>query len=430
MDITKLYEKFLENPLIIHDSRRVVKGCIYWAIRGERLDGNSFTKQALDNGAILAVIDNPDFQFDERCILVADSLKALQELASHHRRSLGIKVIAIAGSNGKTTTKELMKRVLNEKMNTFATPGNYNNHIGLPLSILQITKEHKAAILELGANHAGENAFLCDIAEPDMGIVTNIGKDHLEGFGGIDGVEKANMELFDYLKKHGGTALVNIDDERIVRNSSGMKTITYGMNEGSEISGEITSMFPTLSALINDNVQDTSYEINSQLFGSVNMHNILAAATIGSLFEIDPWRIKNAIESYMPENNRSQIIKKNSNTYILDAYNANPSSMLPAVKDFAAYPAQNKVLILGDMFELGDDAEKEHKNILESINYKSFISVALAGHHFYAFKNNFDAHFSPDTESLKKWFNEQNFQDAVIYLKGSRGMAIESILNE
>jgi UDP-N-acetylmuramoyl-tripeptide--D-alanyl-D-alanine ligase len=430
MDITKLYEKFLENPLIIHNSRRVVKGCIYWAIRGERLDGNSFTKQALDNGAILAVIDNPDFQFDERCILVADSLKALQELASHHRRSLGIKVIAIAGSNGKTTTKELMKRVLNEKMNTFATPGNYNNHIGLPLSILQITKEHKAAILELGANHAGENAFLCDIAEPDMGIVTNIGKDHLEGFGGIDGVEKANMELFDYLKKNGGTALVNIDDERIVRNATGMKTITYGMNEGSEISGEITSMFPTLSALVNDHVQDTSYEINSQLFGSVNIHNILAAATIGSLFEIDPWRTKNAIESYMPENNRSQIIKKDSNTYILDAYNANPSSMLPAVNDFATYPAQNKVLILGDMFELGDDAEKEHKNILEAINYKSFISVALAGHHFYAFKNNFDAHFSPDTESLKKWFNEQNFQDAVIYLKGSRGMAIESILNE
>ena len=429
MDITKLYTIFLENPLIIQDSRKVVKGCIYWAIRGERLDGNTFTKQALDNGAAFAVIDSPDYQFDERCILVEDSLKALQELARHHRRSLGIRVIAIAGSNGKTTTKELMKRVLNEKMNTFATPGNYNNHIGLPLSILQITKDHKAAILELGANHAGENGFLCEIAEPDMGIVTNIGKDHLEGFGGIDGVEKANMELFDYLKKHDGTALINMDDERIVRNATAMKTITYGMSEVSEISGEITSMFPTLSVRINDQVQETLYEISSQLFGSVNSYNILAAAALGSLFEVDPWRIKNAIEGYIPENNRSQIIKKGSNTFILDAYNANPSSMAPAVKDFAAYPAQNKVLILGDMFELGNDAEKEHKNILEEIDHKKFIAVALAGNTFYKFKNNFDAFFFADTESLKKWFDGQNFHDAVIYLKGSRGMAMETILN-
>jgi len=430
MDITKLYTKFLQNPLIIHDSRKVVNGSIYWAIRGERLDGNIFTNQALENGAALAVIDNPEYQIDDRCILVEDSLKALQDLARYHRRSLGIKVIAIAGSNGKTTTKELMKRVLNEKMNTFATPGNYNNHIGLPLSILQITKEHKAAILELGANHAGENAFLCEIAEPDIGIVTNIGKDHLEGFGGMDGVEKANMELFDYLKKHDGTALVNMDDERIVRNATGMKTITYGINEGSEISGEITSMFPTLSARINDQVQEISYEINSQLFGSVNVYNILAASALGSLFEIDPWRIKNAIEGYMPENNRSQIIKKETNTYILDAYNANPSSMAPAVKDFASYPAQNKVLILGDMFELGDDAEKEHKSILEAIDFKKFIAVAFAGNNFYALKNNYPGHFFNDTHSLKKWFEEQNFQDAVIYLKGSRGMAMESILNE
>ncbi len=429
MEITKLYEKFIQNPVIIHDSRKIIPGCIYWAIRGERLDGNSFTRQALDNGAALAVIDNQDYLLDDRCILVEDSLVALQELARFHRRSLGIKVMAIAGSNGKTTTKELMKRVLNEKMNTFATPGNYNNHIGLPLSILQITKEHKAAILELGANHAGENAFLCEIAEPDMGIVTNIGKDHLEGFGGIDGVEKANMELFDYLKKHGGTALVNFDDERIVRNTTGIKTISYGMNDGAEISGEIISMFPTLSAKINDSIQETSYEVNSQLFGSVNMYNILAASALGSLFEIDPWRTKNAIESYVPENNRSQIIKKDSNIYILDAYNANPSSMAPAVKDFAAYPAQNKILILGDMFELGEDAEKEHKSILESIEYNKFTSVALAGNNFYTFKNNYNAHFFIDTESLKKWFIEQKFQYAVIYLKGSRGMALETILD-
>jgi len=428
MDITKLYDIFIHNPLICHDSRKIKPGCIYWAIKGQRLDGNSFTKHAFDSGAALAVIDDPQFFFDDRCILVEDSLLALQELARFHRRALGLKVIAIAGSNGKTTTKELMKRVLNEKMNTFATPGNYNNHIGLPLSILQLTKEHKAAILELGANHTGENAFLCNIAEPDFGIVTNIGKDHLEGFGGLDGVEKANMELFDYLNKHGGTALVNADDTRVARNAKGMTAIRYGTGADTEISGNIVSTFPTLSVQINDRVQETQYQVNSQLFGSVNLYNILAAAAAGSLFEVDPWQVKNAIESYIPENNRSQFIKKDGNTYILDAYNANPSSMAPAIKDFGSYPAQNKVLILGDMFELGEDAEKEHKSILELIDYKKIKTVALAGSHFYAFKDRFDAHFFPDTTSLKEWFSQQEFHDAVIYLKGSRGMALETLI--
>jgi len=429
MDITKLYEKFIHNPVICHDSRKITPGCIYWAIKGQRLDGNSFTKQAFENGAALAVIDDPKYFLDDRCILVEDSLKALQDLARFHRRSLGLKVIAIAGSNGKTTTKELMKRVLNEKMNTFATPGNYNNHIGLPLSILQVTKENKAAILELGANHAGENAFLCEIAEPDIGIITNIGKDHLEGFGGIDGVEKANMELFDYLKKNHGTALINTDDERIARNATGMKTISYGMDTRAEISGGIISLFPTLSVNVNDHIQETSYQVNSQLFGSVNSYNILAAAALGSLFEIDPWQVKNAIEGYAADNNRSQIIRKETNTYILDAYNANPSSMGPAVKDFADYPAPNKVLVLGDMFELGEAAEKEHQSILKSIDYGKFTAVALAGGNFYAFKDQYRALFFIDTLSLKQWFNKQNFNSAIIYLKGSRGMAMEDILN-
>ena len=430
MELTKLYEIFKQNPVICHDTRKIIPGSIYWAIKGERFDGNSFVNQAFESGATWAVIDNPDYKINDHCILVEDSLQTLQALARFHRRSLGIKLIAIAGSNGKTTTKELMKRVMNEKMNTFATPGNFNNHIGLPLSILQITKDHKAAILEFGANHAGENAFLCEIAEPDLGIVTNIGKDHLEGFGGIEGVEKANMELFDYLKIHQGKALVNRDDERIVRHISGLKTIGYGLNSASDISGKIVSLFPNLSVAITDSMENTVYQVDSHLFGTVNAYNILAAAALGDMFEIDPWRIKNAIESYIPENNRSQIVKKETNTFILDAYNANPSSMGPAVHDFAAYPAQHKILVLGDMFELGEDSESEHKAILDAIEYNAFTAVALAGRQFFVFKGDYKAHFFEDTGDLKNWFHQQKFQDAVIFVKGSRGMQMESIIND
>jgi len=429
MKLTEIYDIYLKNPVICHDTRKIIPGSIYWAIRGERFDGNTFTGKAFEAGATYAVVDNADYEINDHCVLVEDTLKTLQDLANHHRRELGIKVIAIAGSNGKTTTKELMSRVLNEKIKTFATPGNFNNHIGLPLSILQLTKEYKIAILELGANHKGENAFLCNIAEPDMGIVTNIGKDHLEGFGGIEGVEKANMELFDYLKIHKGTAFVNMDDERIRKNMGDLKTLTYGFENDVDITGEFVSKFPTLTVKINDNINQTEYVIESHLFGSVNLYNILAAAAAGSYFNVDPWQIKNAIESYIPENNRSQIIKRDTNTYILDAYNANPSSMLPAIKDFASYPASDKVLILGDMFELGEDSEMEHERMLDLIEYAQFDVVALAGKAFYQFKDKYPAEFFEDTASLKKWFTEQDFEETVFYLKGSRGMALEKILD-
>jgi len=430
MDITKLYEIFLQNPHICHDTRHLVPGCIYWAIRGDRLDGNVFTQQAFDQGAAFAVIDNAEYELNDNCILVHDSLRTLQDLARHHRRKLGLKVIAIAGSNGKTTTKELMYRVLAEKMSTFATPGNFNNHIGLPLSILQLTPTHKVAILELGANHIGENAFLCDIAEPDMGLITNIGKDHLEGFGGIEGVATANLELFDYLEANSGTALVNYDDTRLWQHKGRYKKLSYGSYaEDADIRGSITTKFPFIAVKINDSINNTDYETGSHLFGSVNQYNILAAAAAGSYFEVDPWQIKNAIESYIPENNRSQIIKKGSNTYILDAYNANPSSMLPAIKDFASYPADHKGLILGDMFELGDESEIEHKNVLDLVEYAQFDEVVLAGETFYQFEGQYPARFFKNTADVKAWFVEQSYEDTVFYIKGSRGMALEKILD-
>jgi UDP-N-acetylmuramoyl-tripeptide--D-alanyl-D-alanine ligase len=430
MELSKIYDLFLKHPVICNDTRKITTGCIYWAIRGERFDGNSFAAQALEKGASYAIIDNPEYKISDKCVLVEDSLKTLQKLATMHRRRLGIPVIAIAGSNGKTTSKELISRVLSGAMKTFATPGNFNNHIGLPLSILQITNSHKIAVLELGANHHGENAFLCEIAEPDMGLVTNIGKDHLEGFGGMDGVEKANMELFDYLKTHHGTAFVNMDDERIKRNIGHLQVLTYGWHEkNADVTGEIESTFPTLSVKIKNNFSQGEFTIQSRLFGSVNLYNMLAAATIGAWYNIDPWQIKNAIESYIPENNRSQIVKKGNNVIILDAYNANPSSMVPSVIDFADYPAEKKILILGDMFELGEDSLSEHENLLREIKYDKFDSVALAGKEFYKFKNKYPALFFEDTAALKNWFQSSGFNHTVFYVKGSRGMALESILN-
>ncbi len=427
METPAIYTIYQQHPQICNDTRNISAGCIYWAIKGERFDGNTFVQQAFALGAAYCVVDNPIYAINEKCLLVEDSLKALQELATYHRRQLQIPIVAITGSNGKTTTKELMLRVLSRKLKTFATPGNLNNHIGLPLSLLQLTKEHEAAIIELGANHQGENAFLCEICQPDCGIITNIGKDHLEGFGGMDGVEKANMELFDYLRKHHKMAFVNIDDERIARNISDIKHFSYSAYMEADIQGEVAAKFPLLKARISSKNSGKSFEVETQLFGSFQLYNLLASTLAGEYFGVETEQIKQALESYQPQNNRSQIIKQNSNTIILDAYNANPSSMGPAVKDFEEYPAEKKVLLLGDMFELGHDSATEHKAILEQINYSKFEVVALAGNAFYAFKNEFPAKFFEDTLSLRKWFEEQNFDGVTFYAKGSRGMRMESV---
>lgn len=427
MEIPAIYTIYQQHPQICNDTRKISEGCIYWAIRGERFDGNTFVEQAFAQGAAYAVIDNPIYNISEKCLLVDDSLKALQDLATYHRQQLKIPIVAITGSNGKTTTKELMLRVLSQKLKTFATPGNLNNHIGLPLSLLQLTKQHEAAIIELGANHQGENAFLCEICQPDCGIITNIGKDHLEGFGGMNGVEIANMELFDYLYEKDGLAFVNYDDERILRNIDGLKHFSYSAYMEADVTGEVVAKFPLLNAKISSKKTGKSFEVETQLFGSFQLYNLLAAALVGEYFGVEDQQIKQALESYQPQNNRSQIIRQNSNTIILDAYNANPSSMGPAVKDFEAYPAEKKVLLLGDMFELGDDSAKEHKAILAQIDYTEFETVALAGKAFYEFRNDYPAKFFENTESLKKWFNEQIFESTTVYAKGSRGMKMESV---
>lgn len=428
MDLERLYGIYLKHPIVRNDTRKIVPGCIYWSIRGERFDGNTFAAEALNQGAAYAVVDTPELAVNDRYVLVEDALEALQALARHHRQQLGIPVIAITGSNGKTTTKELLFRVLSETKNAFATPGNLNNHIGLPLTLLQLTKEHDVAIIELGANHQGENAFLCDICEPDAGIITNIGKDHLEGFGGMDGVEKANAELFDYLRKKDGLAFVNIDDERVVRNSAGLKMTTYGTAEGVDFRGTVLGKFPFLTGKIEETKTGAATEISSHLFGSFNLYNLLVATAVGTHYGVPASQIKKAIESYIPANNRSQILMQGTNKIILDAYNANPSSMSGALADFSDYPSDKKVLVLGDMFELGEDSPSEHEAILKSIDFSKFAAVALAGKEFYAFKSEFPAgHFFEETAALKSWFREQHFEHATVYAKGSRGMRMEEV---
>lgn len=427
--IQNIYEVFRQNPLICNDTRNILPGCIYWAIKGERFDGNTFTAQALENGAAYAVIDNEDFKINDKCLLVEDSLKALQDLATYHRQQLQIPIIAITGSNGKTTSKELLYRTLSTKYNTFATPGNLNNHIGLPLSLLKISGEHEVAVIELGANHQEENAFLCEICLPDYGIITNIGKDHLEGFGGIEGVEKAQIELFDFLKKNKGLAFVNADDERIIKHLEGLKTFSYGTGNKTEITGKIKARFPFVLAEITDIAGKETIEIQSHLFGSFHLYNILAAASIGKVFGVNLQQVKKAVEDYIPANNRSQILKKDDNIFILDAYNANPSSMSGALADFTDYPAENKILILGDMFEMGEESEQEHLAIVKQIKADNFKQIVLVGTEFAKHAAEIPkADFLHNSEQLKEWYNKNTWQNTVFYLKGSRGMKLERML--
>ena len=431
--IEEIYSVYKQHALICHDSRKIEKGCIYWAINGERFDGNTFAKEAFEKGASYAVVDNPVYKINDKCLLVEDSLKALQNLAAHHRRSLKIPVIAIAGSNGKTTTKELIALVLSKKYKTFSTPGNFNNHIGLPLSILQITPGYGVAVIELGANHLGENAFLCEICQPDCGVITNIGKDHLEGFGGMDGVEKANLELFDYLKAHDGMGFVNVDDPRILKNMGDLWPFYYGLHQEEEanileMSAEVISRFPLLEVELFDNVINNKTSIKSHLFGAFHTYNILAAASAGKYFGVAMEDIKEAIESYIPANNRSQLIHKDGNVFIMDAYNANPSSMQGGVEDFTDYPVERKVLILGDMFELGEESDKEHKAIFEMIDKSAFDAVVLVGKEFGKLYKEDGTIFLEDTEKAKQWFKANIWKNTVFYLKGSRGMKLETIV--
>jgi len=420
ISIEKLYSIFLSSQGICTDTRKLQKGCIFFALKGSNFNGNLFAEQALKEGAIV-VVDEPQKIANDKIILVDDALKTLQELATHHRHQLQIPFIAIAGSNGKTTTKELIHSVLSTTYNTFATQGNLNNHIGVPLTILSLKKDTEMAVIELGANHLRETAFLCDILQPDFGLITNNGKDHLEGYGNIENVKKGNGELFDFLKLNNGIAFVNANDADLMGASAALKRITYG-NRSANIAGEIISDNPFLKIEWNNKL------INTQLFGKYNFDNILCAIAIGTYFKVSDENICKGIESYVPKNNRSQVVQLNSNTIVVDCYNANPSSMSLAIESFAGLTAPKKLLILGDMFELGEFSNREHKEILNLIEQKQFSNVVLVGTEFAKADTTTKYKHFTTTPELKKWFDENHFSNYSILLKGSRGMALEKLL--
>lgn len=396
---------------------------MFIALKGERFNANTFAAEALSRGAKYAVIDDSTYYTGNTTPLVNNTLTALQQLAHYHRKTLGLPVIALTGSNGKTTTKELIHAVLQQKYNTKATSGNYNNHIGLPLTLLSFTKDTEIGIVEMGANHQKEIAFLCTIAEPDFGYITNFGKAHLEGFGGTEGVIKGKSELYDYLHENKKTAFVNLDDAIQTEKTTTLPRYTFGINNPE---ADVSFTIPDTGSMVGITYNDVL--VQSNLIGSYNTANICAAITIGSFFKVSDIDIKTAIENYFPHNNRSQLMHKNGNTLILDAYNANPSSISAALANFKNFEG-DKIAILGDMFELGTESLTEHKLITEMAAGLNHITFYLIGKDFYASMQNMpNLNFFDTYENFSAHFKQLNPQDKVILIKGSRGMALERVL--
>jgi len=424
MNITALHQLFLKSNSACTDTRKITKDCMFFALKGEHFNGNKFAKNALEKGAKYAVVDEAEFAINDDYILVEDTLSTLQQLAKTHRVYLGLKIIALTGSNGKTTTKELINAVLQKKYNTTTTIGNLNNHIGVPLTLLSMTKDTEMGIVEMGANHLHEIEELCKIVNPDYGYITNFGKAHLEGFGSIEGVIKGKSELYIHLKENNKLIFINNDDNIQVKQLENYHNhYTFGTKAVANCSITLVNANPFVISEFNNTT------IESKLIGTYNFNNISAAIAIGHYFNISDIDIKTAIESYIPENNRSQIINKASNTIILDAYNANPTSMKAALDYFNNLQSKNKIAILGDMFELGKDAKTEHENIAKYSKNLNIDSIYLVGENFY--NTNFESskiELCKAFEDLKITLLTHNIKNSTILIKGSRGMALERVL--
>lgn len=425
MDIAAIHALFLECTSVSIDTRKIQPNSLFIAIKGENFDANTFAKEALEKGASFVIIDNSDYFIDQRTILVKDSLKALQELAQCHRNYLKLPIIALTGSNGKTTTKELIHAVLSSKYRTKATIGNLNNHIGVPLTLLSFTSETEIGIVEMGANHKKEIEFLCELAQPDYGYITNFGKAHLEGFGGVLGVIEGKSEMYTYLSANDKLVFVNLEDPIQVEKTKNLNQYTFGVNRvGANISVTTVTANPFVSVVFQD------LKIASHLIGLYNATNINAAIAIGSYFEVPNEGIKLALEGYVPENNRSQLITKGTNEIILDAYNANPSSMAVAIENFKQLGSSNKIAILGDMFELGEESLQEHKNIVDSLSNQKDIVCYFVGADFFANSlNNDNFHFHASFNDLETYLKTQKIENSTLLIKGSRGMALERTLD-
>lgn len=424
--IKKLYDIYQQCTTICTDTRKIEQGGLFFALRGESFNGNAFAQKAVDAGCSYAIIDEEKYKNGDRFILVPDALEALQQLAMHHRAQLNIPVIGITGSNGKTTTKELLASVLEQQFQTYATSGNFNNHIGVPLSVLGIKKHHEIAIIEMGANHQGEIGFLCEIAQPAYGIITNIGKAHLEGFGGIEGVIAAKRQLYDFIKGVDGTLFINKDNPLLLELAEGIKQISYGTGTNADIHGSLRN--DSFMLKLDWKKGNETISIATKLVGGYNFENAMAAVTLGDHFGLNADQIRTGLETYEPSNNRSQLTQKGQHTLILDAYNANPTSMSASISNFSTLEQEHKWVILGDMLELGDYSLDEHQAIVTQLQEAKFEKVILVGPEFQ--RTTCPEHFERFTTVNDLLPTMQHLPSAETHflVKGSRGIKLEKVV--
>ena len=427
-----LYSVFQQHPVVCTDSRNCPEGSVFFALRGDNFDANLFAAKALQSGCAFAVVDNPEVVTNERYILVENVLEALQQLAREHRRALGTKIVGITGTNGKTTTKELIASVLKQKYNVHFTQGNFNNHIGVPLTLLQLTAAHEMAVIEMGANHPGEIKILSEIACPDFGIITNVGKAHLEGFGSFEGVKKTKGELYDYARTHGAGLFINSGNHFLMEmvQKAGFEAddkhlIKYNLNgSAANVNGKVTASAPFVS--LNCVTNQGEFNADTRLIGDYNAENILAAATIGNYFGLSNDEIKCGLETYEPKNNRSQLMVTDKNKLIVDAYNANPTSMKAAIGNFASMQVSPKAAILGDMLELGEYSADEHQAIVSELEKAGFEQVVLVGPEFVACKSGF--HTFEKVEEARVFLENNPIEAYYVLIKGSRGIKLENVI--
>lgn len=429
MKLSALYQIFLNCQSVTTDSRNCPEGSLFIALKGESFNGNAFAGKALEAGCAFAVVDEAEhiIEGDSRYLLVDNCLQTLQQLANYHRRQLGTKVIGITGTNGKTTTKELISAVLSQKYNILYTQGNLNNHIGVPTTLLRLKAEHDLAVIEMGANHPEEIKFLCGIAEPDYGIITNVGKAHLEGFGSFEGVIKTKGELYDFLRQKGNsTIFIHHDNPYLMNIAEGLNRISYGTQNVLYVNGRITDNSPYLAFEWKAGESGEIHQVQTQLIGEYNFPNALAAVTIGRFFEVEPEKIDKALAAYTPQNNRSQLKKTEDNTLIIDAYNANPTSMMAALTNFRTMSAPHKMLILGDMRELGAESLNEHQKIADYLKESNFEKVWLVGEQFASAQHTFETY--ANVQEVIKDLKANQPKGYTILIKGSNGIKLSSIV--
>ena len=428
MELSALYQIFLECNTVTTDSRNCPKDSMFIALKGDSFNGNAFATQAINDGCAYAIVDEAAHAVkgDKRYILVDSCIETLQQLANYHRRQLGTRIIGITGTNGKTTTKELISAVLSQSYNILYTQGNLNNHIGVPVTLLRLKAEHDLAVIEMGANHPGEIKSLAEIAEPDYGIITNVGKAHLEGFGSFEGVIKTKGELYDFLrKKEGAIIFIHHDNPYLMNIASGLNQIPYGNDESLYVNGHVTGNSPYLTFEWKAGKNGENYEVETQLIGEYNFPNALAAITIGRFFKVEPQKINKALTEYAPQNNRSQLKKTAENTLIIDAYNANPTSMMAALENFNKMTVAHKMLILGDMRELGAESAAEHQKIVDFIKACEFEKVIFVGNLFAAAEHSYQTY--SNAQELIQALQTDKPKDYTILIQGSNGIKLSSV---